>query len=221
MGKIIVGGTFNFEISDEAEKIYKLVKNHTDCEIEFEYTTEETAYCQKIDEKYMIFLRKDTENINDILVHELLHVLQSKEGMTISEMPENISEEDFDLLSSLANIILDYDVNQELKNTYKYNITPVHTQFDTWFPLIRKKKDPEKIISEYDIKNFTLNFLGVLILDSRNNCEKLLRYADQYTLDIRKMVYHLNDCFKLYDVGNRVGSCKTIYEECAKVLGIF
>lgn len=220
MSKIIIGGTFNLEISEEVDKIYAHVKLHTNCEIDFEYTEEETSYCQKNDNRYVIFLRKDAENINDVLAHELLHILQSEDGMTISEIPEDISEENLDLIASLKNIILDYDVNQELINTYKYDVTPDHTQFNAWFPLIKQKKNPNIEISQYDTKSFAVNFFGVMVLDSKNNCEKLLRYADQYTLEIRKIVYHLNDCIKLYDVGNRVDSCKTIYEECAKVLGI-
>lgn len=87
MSKIIIGGTFNLDINEEVDKIYTHVKLHTNCEIDFIYTEEETSYCQKIDGKYIIFLRKDTENTNDVLAHELLHILQSENGMTISEIP--------------------------------------------------------------------------------------------------------------------------------------
>ncbi len=221
MSEIIIRSTYNLEINEEVDNIYTQVQSHINCEIQFDYTEEETSYCQKVDDKYVIFLRKDIENINDVLVHELLHVLQCEDGMTISKIPQDISEDDLDLLATLMNIILDYDVIEELINTYKYNTKPDHTQFNTWYPLIKKKKNPNMEISQYDIKSFALNFFGIMVLDSKNNCEKLLRYADQYTLEIRKIVYHLSDCFKLYNVGDRVGSCKTIYEECAKVLGIF
>lgn len=220
--KEIVIGNFIYSITnDKVEEIYNIVQSHTKHQIKFNYTNEETSYLQKINNEYIIYIKEDTKNINDILVHELLHILQHEDGMTESEILKDISDEDFNLISSLMNIILDYDIDQQLNNIYKYNTVHDHIQFNTWFPLIRNKKDSSKTISKYDIKYFAVNFFGVMILDSKNNCEKLLRYADQYTLEIRKIVYHLNDCFKLYDVGNRVDSCKTIYEECAKALGIF
>lgn len=220
--KEIVIGNFTYSITnDKVEEIYNIVQSHTKHQIKFNYTDKETSYLQKINNEYIIYIKEDTKNINDILVHELLHILQHEDGMTESEISKDISDEDFNLISSLMNIILDYDIDQQLNNIYKYNTVHDHIQFNTWFPLIRNIKDSSKTISKYDIKYFAMNFFGVMILDSKNNCEKLLRYADQYTLEIRKIVYHLNDCFKLYDVGNRVDSCKTIYEECVKALGIF
>lgn len=220
--KEIVIGNFTYSITnDKVEEIYNIVQSHTKHQIKFNYTDKETSYLQKINNEYIIYIKEDTKNINDILVHELLHILQHEDGMTESEISKDISDEDFNLISSLMNIILDYDIDQQLNNIYKYNTVHDHIQFNTWFPLIRNIKDSSKTISKYDIKYFAVNFFGVMILDSKNNCEKLLRYADQYTLEIRKIVYHLNDCFKLYDVGNRVDSCKTIYEECVKALGIF
>ena len=146
-----------------------------------------------------------------------MHVVQSENGMTKTEIPNDISDRDYELLSDLVNILLDYDANQQLSYKYNYNIASSHLQFNEWYPLIRKVKE----IPEKDIKSIAVALFGIMILDSKNNCEKILRYTDKYTLEIRKIVYHLNDCFKLYDVGNNVSSCKTIYEASVKFLGIF
>ena len=217
MNEIVIGGTFNYEISNKAYEIIELVKSHTDFKIDFDYTDEETPYCKKIENKYVIHIRKDTDDIEDVILHELMHVVQSENGMTKTEIPNDISDRDYELLSDLVNILLDYDANQQLSYKYNYNIASSHLQFNEWYPLIRKVKE----IPEKDIKSIAVALFGIMILDSKNNCEKILLYTDKCTLEIRKIVYHLNDCFKLYDVGNNVSSCKTIYEASVKFLGIF
>ena len=101
MNEIVIGGTFNHEISNKAYEIIKLVKSHTDFKINFDYTDEETPYCQKIENKYVIHIRKDTDDIEDVILHELMHVVQSENGMTKTEIPNDISDRDYELLSDL------------------------------------------------------------------------------------------------------------------------
>lgn len=187
----------NHELSSECESIITNILGQLTYTVNYSYVNEETSFSELINENYIVSISKNTTDFEGHLLHEMCHLLQFQEHYPMIKVKSDIWDEDKKLITDIQNIVLDLDVMQRLKS-YGYNIKPNPYKFNYYYPLVKKIRKGLTNPPQSLLNDLTIEISFIMIFDSKQHAEALLKYTDKCCLQIRKNVYYMYDILKNY-----------------------
>lgn len=185
------------ELSSKCESIITDILKQLTFKVNYTYVDGETSYSELVDENYIVSISTHVIDFEEHLLHEMCHLLQFENHYPMIKVRNDICGEDRTVVSDIQDIVLDLEVTQRLKH-YEYIAKPNSHKYDCYYPSVRKIKKDFTDLPKNILNNFSTEIFYIMIFDSKQHAEALLKYTDKCCIQIRKNVYHMYDIAKNY-----------------------